>query len=143
MYPEKKIIQEETCTPRFTATLQLLLFTKASTWEKSKCPLTEDVVHIHRGLHLAIERNKTGSFVAMCMDLETVVQRKYFFSYARVQPCGFCFYKTLSLSLPWNTLSVLHESMSPELQVLRPPIKSLLFAAFVLIIAQQHSLGAE
>ena len=101
------------------------------------------MVHIHRGLQLAIERNQTGSFVAMCMDLETVVQRKYFFSYARVQPCGFCFYKTLSLSLPWNTLSVLHESMSPELQVLRPPITSLLFAAFVLIIAQQHSLGAE
>ena len=33
----------------------------------------EDVVHIYNGI-LAIKRNKIGSFVEMCMDLESVMQ---------------------------------------------------------------------
>ena len=33
----------------------------------------EDVVHIYNGI-LAIKRNKTGSFLEMWMDLETVIQ---------------------------------------------------------------------
>ena len=45
LYPEKTIIQKDTCTPVFTAAL----FTIAGTWKQAKCPLTgmdkEDVVH--------------------------------------------------------------------------------------------------
>ena len=33
----------------------------------------EDVVHIPNGL-LVIKRNEIGSFVEMCMDLESVIQ---------------------------------------------------------------------
>ena len=33
----------------------------------------EDVVHIYNGI-LAIKRNKIGSFLETCMDLETVIQ---------------------------------------------------------------------
>ena len=34
----------------------------------------EDVVHITMEYYSAIKRNKTGSFVKMWMDLETVIQ---------------------------------------------------------------------
>ena len=36
IYPEKTIIQKDTCTPMFTAAL----FTIARTWKQPKCPLT-------------------------------------------------------------------------------------------------------
>ena len=38
IYPEKTIIQKDTCTPMFTAAL----FTIARTWKQPKCPLTDD-----------------------------------------------------------------------------------------------------
>ena len=38
MYPEKTIIQKDTCTPVFIATL----FTKARTWKQPKCPSTDE-----------------------------------------------------------------------------------------------------
>ena len=38
IYPEKTIIQKDTCTPMFTATL----FSIAKTWKQPKCPLTEE-----------------------------------------------------------------------------------------------------
>ena len=38
IYPEKTIIQKDTCTPMFTAAL----FTKAKTRKQPKCPLTEE-----------------------------------------------------------------------------------------------------
>ena len=37
IYPDKTIIQEENCTPMFTAAL----FTIAKTWKLPKCPLTD------------------------------------------------------------------------------------------------------
>ena len=37
IYPEKTIIQKDTCTPMFIA-----LFTIARTWKQPKCPSTED-----------------------------------------------------------------------------------------------------
>ena len=37
IYPEKTIIQQESCTTLFTATL----FTVARTWKQHKCPLTD------------------------------------------------------------------------------------------------------
>ena len=38
IYPEKTIIQKESCTPMFTAAL----FTIARTWKQPKCPSTEE-----------------------------------------------------------------------------------------------------
>ena len=38
IYLEKTIIQKDTCTPVFTATL----FTKARTWKQPKCPSTDE-----------------------------------------------------------------------------------------------------
>ena len=38
IYPEKNIIQEDTCTPIFTAAL----FTIARTWKQAKCPSTDE-----------------------------------------------------------------------------------------------------
>ena len=37
-YPEKTIIQKDTCTPMFIA----VLFTRARTWNQPKCPLTDE-----------------------------------------------------------------------------------------------------
>ena len=37
IYPEKTIIQKESCTTMFTAAL----FTIARTWKQHKCPLTD------------------------------------------------------------------------------------------------------
>ena len=38
IYPEKTVIQKDTCTPIFTASL----LTTAKTWKQPKCPLTEE-----------------------------------------------------------------------------------------------------
>ena len=38
IFPEKIIIQKDTCTPVFIAAL----FTTARTWKQPKCPLTEE-----------------------------------------------------------------------------------------------------
>ena len=40
IYPEKAIIQKESCTTMFTAAL----FTIARTWKQPKCPLTDEWV---------------------------------------------------------------------------------------------------
>ena len=57
MYPEKTIIQKDTCSPMFTAAL----FTTARTWKQHKCPLTEewikrDVEHIYSRIPLSHEK---------------------------------------------------------------------------------------
>ena len=38
IYPDKTIIQKDTCTPGFTAAL----FTIAKTWKPPKCPLRDE-----------------------------------------------------------------------------------------------------
>ena len=50
VYPEKTIIQKDTCTSMFIAAL----FTIARTWKQPKCPTTdEDVEHIYNGILLS------------------------------------------------------------------------------------------
>ena len=39
IYPDKTIIQKDTCTPRFIA---VLLFTMAKTWKQPKCLSTDE-----------------------------------------------------------------------------------------------------
>ena len=75
IYPEKTIIQKDTCTPMFTAAL----FTIARSWKQPKCPLTDEWIkktwYIHtKEYYSAIKRNEIGSFVETWMDPETVIQ---------------------------------------------------------------------
>ena len=60
IYPEKNIIQKDTCTTIFIAAL----FTKARTWKQPKCPSTDEWIknmwHIYTmECYSAIERNET------------------------------------------------------------------------------------
>ena len=74
IYPEKTIIQKDTCTPMFIAAL----FTIARTWKQPKCPSTEEWIKMWciytMEYYPAMKSNKIGSFVEMWMDLESVIQ---------------------------------------------------------------------
>ena len=75
IYPEKTIIQKDTCTPMFIAAL----FTIARAWKQPKCPSTDEWIkkmwYIYTmEYYSGIKRHEIGSFVEMWMDLETVIQ---------------------------------------------------------------------
>ena len=75
IYPEKTIIQKDTCIAMFTAAL----FVTARSWKQPKCPSTDERIkkmwYIYTmQYYSAIKRNETGSFVETWMDLETVIQ---------------------------------------------------------------------
>ena len=75
IYPEKTIIQKESCTTMIIVTL----FTVARTWKQPKCPSTDEWIkkmwYIYTmEYYSAIKRNKIGSFVETWMDLETTIQ---------------------------------------------------------------------
>ena len=75
IYPEKTIIQNDTCTPIFIAAL----FTIARSWKQPKCPSTDEWMkkmwYIYAmEYYSAIKRNEIGSFVETWVDLETVIQ---------------------------------------------------------------------
>ena len=74
-YPEKTIIQKDTCTLMFIAAL----FAIARSWNQPKCPLTEEWIkkiwYIYTmEYYSAIKRNETELFVVRWMDLESVIQ---------------------------------------------------------------------
>ena len=75
IYPEKNIIQKDTCTPMFTAAL----FTIARSWKQPKCPTIDEWIKKRWYIYTmeyysAIKGNEIGSFVEMWMDLESVIQ---------------------------------------------------------------------
>ena len=75
IYPEKTIIQKESCTKMFIAAV----FTITRTWKQPKCPSTDEWIkkmwHIYTmEYYSAIKRNKIELFVVRWMDL------KFFFS---------------------------------------------------------------
>ena len=75
IYPEKTIIQKDTCTPMFIAALLAI----ARTWNQPKCPSTEEWVkkmwHIYTmEYYSAKKRNEIELFVMRWMDLESVIQ---------------------------------------------------------------------
>ena len=80
IYPEKTIIQKESCTTMFIAALFIAaLFTIARTWKQPKCPSTEEWIkkmwHIYSmEFYSAIKGNKIELFVVRWMDLESVIQ---------------------------------------------------------------------
>ena len=77
IYPEKTIIQKESCTTMFIAAL----FTIVRTWKQPKCPLTDEWIkkmwHIYIvEYYSAIKRNEIELFVVRRMDLESIIQRE-------------------------------------------------------------------
>ena len=75
IYPEKTIIQKDTCTPMFIAAL----FTIARTWKQTKCLSTDEWIkkmwYIYTmKYHSAIKRKEIWLFLEMWMDLESVIQ---------------------------------------------------------------------
>ena len=75
IYPEKTIIQKESCTTVFIAAL----FTITRTWKQPKCPLTDEWIkkmwHIYAmEYYSAIKRNEIELFVVRWMNLESVIQ---------------------------------------------------------------------
>ena len=74
IYPEKTIIEKDTCTPMFT----VALFTIARIWKKPRCPSTDEWIkklwYIYAmECYLAIKRN-TFESVLMWMNLEPIIQ---------------------------------------------------------------------
>ena len=75
IYPEKTMIQKESCTTMFIAAL----FTITRTWKQPKCPSTDEWIkktwHTYTmEYYSAIKRNKIELFVVRWMDLEPVIQ---------------------------------------------------------------------
>ena len=74
IYPEKTILQKDTCTLMFIEAL----FTIAKTWKQPKCPSTEDWIkkmwYIYiMEYYLATKKNEIMPFVATWMDLEITI----------------------------------------------------------------------
>ena len=68
IYPEKSIIQKESCTTMFIAAL----FTIARTWKQPKCPSTDewikkDVAHIYNGILLSHKKERNW---VICRDMD-------------------------------------------------------------------------
>ena len=66
IYPEKTIIQKDTCTLVFIAAL----FTTARTWKQPKCPTIDERIKktwykYTLQCYSALKRNEIGSFVEM------------------------------------------------------------------------------
>ena len=77
IYPEKTIIQKNTCTPVFIAEL----FTVARTWKQPKCPSKEEWIKKMWYMYTvdyysAIKRNEIRSSVEMWMNLGSVIQNE-------------------------------------------------------------------
>ena len=75
IYPEKTIIQKESCTKMFIAALFII----AMTWKQPKCPLTDKWIKKMWPIYTmeyysAIKRNEIELFVVRWMDLESVIQ---------------------------------------------------------------------
>ena len=66
MYPDKTLLQKDTCTPMFIAAL----FTIAKTWKQPKCSSTVEWTIEY---YSAIKKNEIMPFIATWMDLEIII----------------------------------------------------------------------
>ena len=74
IYPDKIIIQKDTCTPMFMAALFII----ANTQKQPKCPSTDEWIKKMQykytmEYYLAIKKNEILPFVATWMDLEIII----------------------------------------------------------------------
>ena len=73
IYPEKTMVQKDTCTPMFIA----VLFTIAETWKQPKGPSADEWIkmwYIYTMEYCsAIKKNEIMLFAATCMDLEIII----------------------------------------------------------------------
>ena len=74
IYPEKTLIQKDTCTPMFIAAL----FAIVKTGKQPKCPSTDEWIkkmwYIHTvEYYSAIKKNEIMPFAATWMDLEIII----------------------------------------------------------------------
>ena len=73
IYPEKILIQKDTYTPKFKATL----LTVAKTWKQPECPSTEEWIkmwYIYTiEYYSGIKKNEIMPFAAKWMDLEIII----------------------------------------------------------------------
>ena len=76
IYPDKTIIQKDTCTPMFIAALS----TTAETWKQHKCPSTDEWIkkmwYIYNGIllsHKNKKKNEIMPLAATWMQLETII----------------------------------------------------------------------
>ena len=74
IYPEKTIIQKDTCTPMFIGAL----FTIAKTWKQPKCPSTDEWIKkmwytYTMECYSAIKKNEIMPLTTTWMDLEIII----------------------------------------------------------------------
>ena len=74
IYPEKTIVQEDTCTPVFTAAL----FTIAKIWKLPKCAWTDEQLkkmwYIYtKEYYSTVKKNEIMPFAATWIDLEIII----------------------------------------------------------------------
>ena len=74
MYPEKTLIQKDTCTPMFMAAL----FTIAKTWKQPTCPSIEERIKKIWNTHTmeyysALKKDEVTPFATTWMNLEIII----------------------------------------------------------------------
>ena len=75
IYPEKTIVEKDTCTPVFI----VALFAIARTWKQPRCPSTDDWIkklwYIYTTEYYSvINRNTFESVLMRWMNLESIIQ---------------------------------------------------------------------